>query len=364
MIYKDILNKIQDNILLKKNVVAIGIGKKWTNNINTNKDSILVFVSKKEHTKNLSQNDIIPQQIDGCLIDVVGKSGTFKTLNVQRIRPIKPGYSCGHLWTTAGTIGGFFEDRQGDIVALSNNHVLAASNAGIRGHLMLQPGIYDDRNWGNNRVGNLKFYRPLVGPTGISFDASKWKHIYGYNVEDSAIATINDLNLINYELPNIGYIKDFRYDINIDENVKKVGRTTQNTSGKVIAINAIVNVDFGNIVYNFREQIITTNMAQGGDSGSLLMDDDNNVVGLLFAGSNTMTIHNNIIHPKSTYGLKIINFNKKIKETKTFKVKVDGVIDNSFDLETINDALSFARESAMNDKIVEINLSYKAEPDN
>ena len=34
MIYKDILNKIQDNILLKKNVVVIGIGKKWTNNIN------------------------------------------------------------------------------------------------------------------------------------------------------------------------------------------------------------------------------------------------------------------------------------------------------------------------------------------
>lgn len=362
MAYDILLNQVQSDFLSKKNVVAVGLGKKWTNGIDSNKDALLVFVSKKESKDKLSVNDFIPSEIDGHLIDVVGKSGIFESLNIQRTRPISPGYSCGHLWTTAGTIGGFFEDRQGDIVALSNNHVLAASNLGIRGHVMLQPGVYDNKNWNNNIVGNLKFYRPLVGKNGVSFDAAKWHHIYGYNVEDSAIAVISNPEAISYELPNIGLINDFRYDVKINEIVKKVGRTTQNTTGQVIATNAIVNVQYNQNIYNFREQIITTNMAQGGDSGSLLIDKNNNVVGLLFAGSDTMTIHNNIIHPKSTYGLKIINVNN-IRETKNFNMKIDGVNNTSYDETMIMDAMDFARRSARNGKTVEINLSYTAEPE-
>jgi len=35
-------------------------------------------------------------------------------------------------------------------------------------------------------------------------------------------------------------------------------------------------------------------MADGGDSGSALLDMDKNLVGLLFAGSSYITVHNNI----------------------------------------------------------------------
>jgi hypothetical protein len=42
------------------------------------------------------------------------------------------------------------------------------------------------------------------------------------------------------------------------------------------------------------DQIVTSNISQGGDSGSLVLDENNNAVGLLFAGSDKATIFNRI----------------------------------------------------------------------
>ena len=44
----------------------------------------------------------------------------------------------------------------------------------------------------------------------------------------------------------------------------------------------------------FRNQILTTNISQGGDSGSLVLDMKKRAVGLLFAGSEAVTVLNPI----------------------------------------------------------------------
>jgi hypothetical protein len=44
-------------------------------------------------------------------------------------------------------------------------------------------------------------------------------------------------------------------------------------------------------------------MSEGGDSGSALLDTDNNLVGLLFAGSDTTTIFNRIQNVFSALGV-------------------------------------------------------------
>ncbi|MEW6230146.1 MAG: hypothetical protein AB1700_19020, partial [Bacillota bacterium] len=44
----------------------------------------------------------------------------------------------------------------------------------------------------------------------------------------------------------------------------------------------------------FRDQFLTGPMADGGDSGSLLVDGEMRAVGLLFAGSDKSTIYNRI----------------------------------------------------------------------
>ena len=77
--------------------------------------------------------------------------------------------------------------------------------------------------------------------------------------------------------------------------VKKTGRTTNFTTGRITAINATIDVNYGGgKVGRFVDQIVTTNMSAGGDSGSLVMTLDNIAVGLLFAGSSVAMIANQI----------------------------------------------------------------------
>src|SRR3546814_12448476 len=64
----------------------------------------------------------------------------------------------------------------------------------------------------------------------------------------------------------------------------KTGRTTNYTTGRITAVNATVDVNYGGCrVARFRDQIITTPMSAGGDSGSLVADRENFAVGLLYA---------------------------------------------------------------------------------
>ena len=363
MTYKALVDDIHKDILTKRNVVGVGVGKKWTNGINTGQDSLVVFVTNKTSKSSLSPKDLVPKTINGHTVDVIGKSGVFSMFGLsQKVRPLKPGYSCGHLWVTAGTIGGFFKDREGQIVMLSNNHVLAASNRGTRGHVALQPGVYDNQNWQNNIVGHLKYYRPLIGKNGRSFDAVKWTEIAGYNLEDCAIATVENPDLISLDYPVIGRPAGFKNDINIGSKVQKVGRTTEYTTGNVIATDAVVTVQYGTTNYLFKDQIVTSGMAQGGDSGSILFDMDKNMVGLLFAGSDTVTIFNKIAYPRASFGLELID-SKQIKETKNLTVTVDGVIQpNKYDENTISSAIEYAKSLSRNDKTVQISLNYKSEP--
>lgn len=363
MTYKALVDDVHSDILAKKNVVGVGVGKKWTNGVNTGQDSLVVFVTKKTQESILSPKDRIPKIINGHNVDVVGKSGTFSMLSYsQKVRPIKPGYSCGHLWVTAGTIGGFFKDRNGQVVMLSNNHVLAAINRGVKGHVALQPGVHDDKNWSNNVVGNLTYYRPLVGPKGLSFDAVKWAGIVGYNLEDSAIASIASPSSIDLSYPVIGNPAGFRDNINIGEVVQKVGRTSEYTTGNVVATDAVVTVNYGIANYLFKDQIVTSGMAQGGDSGSILFDMNRNMVGLLFAGSDAMTIFNKIAYPRATYGLEIIN-NNQIKETRSLILSVDGVVQSTaYNDSTLASAIEYAKNLSKSGKTVQINVSYKSEP--
>ena len=53
-------------------------------------------------------------------------------------------------------------------------------------------------------------------------------------------------------------------------------------------------VDYGGKVATYKNQLMVGALKQGGDSGSVVLDMNKRVVGLLFAGSNTTTIMNPI----------------------------------------------------------------------
>jgi len=81
--------------------------------------------------------------------------------------------------------------------------------------------------------------------------------------------------------------------------------STGYTEGTIQQIDATVQVSYGaNKVAVFTDQLIAGPMSQGGDSGSVVFNGQNNAVGLLFAGSSTTTVINRIQNVVSA--LKII----------------------------------------------------------
>jgi hypothetical protein len=227
----------------------------------------------------------------------------------RRIRPAEGGYSVGHIDITAGTIatsvydilpgGSTMPPAAGVGVPrryyiLSNNHVLANSNAALLGDPILQPGPFDGGTDPTDRIAALSRFVP------ITFDPPTPRAQHN-NLVDCAIAAA-EFHDIDREIYWIGYVRGWRQraGVTVGTVVQKTGRTTSYTLGRITAVNATVDVGYGGgRVARFRDQIITTNISAGGDSGSLVTTVDNVAVGLLFAGSATVTILNQIENVRS-----------------------------------------------------------------
>ncbi|MCH7825419.1 MAG: hypothetical protein IH849_11495 [Acidobacteria bacterium] len=216
-------------------------------------------------------------------------------------RPVPIGVSTGHPDITAGTIGARVTDGT-DVYALSNNHVYAnlnAANPGILdplgGDSVIQPGTFDDGSSPADDIGTLWDFGPIVfceAYPDCSVD----------NVIDAAIALSSTVALGN-ATPSDGYgtPKSTTILAAVNMRVMKYGRTTGQTKGRISAINATVNVGYGGgNVARFINQIVVGGggFSAGGDSGSLVVGqkngDERKPVGLLYAGSSSVTILNPI----------------------------------------------------------------------
>ncbi|ADC69463.1 conserved hypothetical protein [Methanocaldococcus sp. FS406-22] len=276
---EEIREEVDEEILEYPNVVGVATGYRVKAGKVVPELCIQVLVEKKISETQLSQYEIIPKEINGIRTDVIA-TGKIEALTYKgRYRPAFPGCSIGHYKITAGTFGCIVQDkRDHDFLILSNNHVLANTNNANIGDPILQPGRYD----GGGRmdiIARLKRFVPLVS---------------GYNLVDAAVAKPLDMKYIKADIAKIGIPTGVREAV-LGLQVQKTGRTTQHTTGRILSTNATVMVGYGpGVSYLFKNQIITTRMAAGGDSGSLLLDMSKRAVGLLFAGSPVITVHNNI----------------------------------------------------------------------
>jgi hypothetical protein len=199
-------------------------------------------------------------------------------------RPVPIGVSTGNIESvSSGTIG-CRVIAGGKTYALSNNHVYALLNTASIHSQVLQPGRYDDNeDYNKNVIGTLLAY------ASISFSDD--------NTMDAALAECSPDDL-GKGTPTDGYgipkIKPVKARVRMD--VMKYGRTTGQTTGMVQAINATVNVGYASGTARFVGQIVITGrgFSAAGDSGSLIVSDSREPVGLLFAGSELTTIANPI----------------------------------------------------------------------
>jgi len=232
----------------------------------------------------------IPQELDGVPVQVVvtGKIYALADPTAKFPRPVPIGVSTGHPDITAGTIGCRVTDAQGNVYALSNNHVYADENQASIGDAVIQPGAYDGGTASTDTIGTLFDFEPIVF------------HPRANNTIDAAIA-LSDIDHLDNATPSddgYGIPSSIPTNATLDLLVQKYGRTTGLTSGQVTGINATVRVGYSSGPARFVEQIIIEpgGFSAGGDSGSLIVTDDDNLnpVGLLFAGSSTITVANPI----------------------------------------------------------------------
>lgn len=314
----------EEKILNCNNVVGVALGNKIKNDVETDQPVISILVNQKMPRELLSDKDRVPSKIKGVATDVVevgdifaggalptlpGSEENNETLDTaapetlrRRVRPAMGGYSVGHYRITAGTLGTCcydlspFPSIPRKYYILSNNHVLANSNNARIGDPILQPGPYDGGTYPSDLIARLTRFVPI---RFISDSNTPCNYV------DAAIAE-GDFEDLNREIYWIGYVKRLYVAPKVGDIVQKTGRTTNFTTGKVTNINATVNVNYGGgNVARFCRQIITSDMSAGGDSGSLVTNLNEGAVGLLFAGSSTRTIVNNILYVQALLNIRI-----------------------------------------------------------
>jgi len=259
----------------------------------------------------------LPRALDGIPVapQVTGQFIAFSDPTTRQ-RPAPLGFSVGHPAITAGSIGARVVDGSGQVYVLSNNHVLANSNDASTGDPALQPGAFDGGTAPADSIGSLFAFKQ------IDFSG-------GPNTIDAAIALTNTSNLGNatptddgYGTPSAAIFGDANNDGVFDDksallglNVQKFGRTTKLTKGQITGINGTVEVCYEVFIIfclksaTFVDQLIIEpgSFSGGGDSGSLIVSDDENKnpVGLLFAGSSAQTIANRIDLVLNNFGVHV-----------------------------------------------------------
>lgn len=279
----------EDELLAKSNVVGVGIGEKIRGGFSQGRLCLKIYVQKKFIAKKLARKELIPQEIARIETDVeeVGKivAQVVRPRSPQgnsgRYRPAPGGVSIGHYRITAGTLGCLVKDKKsGKVFILSNNHVLSNSNKAKKGDSILQPGPYDGGKKPKDIIGYLENWIEI----GFGKEA---------NLIDSALARPKNVSDVKPEIMLIGSSQGVS-KAKLGMPIQKSGRTTGYTTGKVKDTSATVKVNYDDKTALFRNQILTTNMSQGGDSGSLVLDMKARAIGLLFAGSEQVTILNPI----------------------------------------------------------------------
>jgi hypothetical protein len=192
-----------------------------------------------------------------------------------------------------GTLGCFVKLSSNAVAILSNNHVVAGENGGVKGkdHI-LQPGAATFT--ASMHIATLTdFVRLNPSPAGASIVAGT----VVLNDVDAGVAAISDGTNYSqsYLSPRTATPPAGVGAAATGDKVHKVGRTTGLTFGTITQINVVV----GPIAYApgdcwFQNSFVIegddgTTLSDHGDSGSAIVRDDGMVVGLLYAGNGTQT---------------------------------------------------------------------------
>jgi hypothetical protein len=296
-------------------VIHVSVGLKEKGGALTDQLCIRVYVRRKRDRAEIAPDEVIPLEISGIATDVnlVGEFD-FQTDNT-RYRPIKGGIQISNRILVSAGAGGGTQIARGTLgclaidqtdnaaVLLSSSHVLMANGA-ASGDKVFQPGPV----W-------LPPVMPQPVPLRPTDDADKIAVIRRgvmTNKADAAIAAIdvsscchccgihfsNDINGLSAagQPPRNTIVGDERAVSGM--RVFKVGHATLRTEGTVVDDNyPDFSITEGATSHPFTGQIAVQNtdhtqpFSIHGDSGAVLINASNKIVGLIFAGGRNVAVH-------------------------------------------------------------------------
>ncbi|MFK8024900.1 MAG: hypothetical protein AB8G26_13150 [Ilumatobacter sp.] len=296
---RPVKRRVEDELLSKKNVHGVDIAEKITDGEATGELSIVVYVEEKGGR--LAAKDKVPEEIDGIKTDVQ-VAEVFRphpALLLQddveihpdevRYDTLQGGMSIGPCrsifkeppevdtagnYVFTGTLGCIVTDRtSGDPMMLTNFHVACVDDTWSVGDRISQPSLVDTGSCPTDDVGAIV------------------RAVLSSNV-DGAVLSI-DSRPTSCEILEIGDITGTATTTD-GAAVRKRGRTTGYTHGEVTSVDYTTAIDYGDGIgsVTFYDQIRiavdssqSTQFGNSGDSGSVVVDANDKVVGLYFAGT-------------------------------------------------------------------------------
>lgn len=290
---RPIKRMVEDEFLSRPGVIGVDIGEKVVAGRPTGQAAIIVFVRSKRH----SQRFAIPVQVAGVPTDVVedsfvlhravissdGVEGAERHQSLvggigvgpcRAIRFVPPDVESAGDYLVVGTLGALVVSRAParQLMGLTSFHVACVDDAWSVGDPMAHPSRVDGGHPLVDRIGTLS--RAALSGT-----------------VDGAALLLTPGRQVLPEVVGLGPVTGSG-TARVGALVRKRGRTTGVTEGVVASTDAVVSLDFGNGigVRTLRDQIRVEARPGGrlgdhGDSGAVLMDECNRVVGLYFAGN-------------------------------------------------------------------------------
>ncbi len=241
--------------------------------------------------------DDVPSNLEGVRVvrietdDFVARYDNGPGHRSQLSAPVPAGVSTSNDNGCFAGTRGFLAFKGGQVGYITNNHVAGAGGSNLCpgaasiGEPQYHLGTYDNNCSvsGVLQIGTLNSFIIFKGGPKNKVDAA---------FVASSTSLISDFIL------DIGSPTTTAVNPALGMTVRKSGRTTGLTSGSISTVNATVRVSYGAGcgTYTFTGQFVVSpgGFSAAGDSGSPVVDNSSNPVGLLFAGSSSSTICNPI----------------------------------------------------------------------
>ena len=298
---RPVKRRAENDLLALPGVVGVDIGEKITGGRRTGRLGIVVYVRHKYSAARLRRDQVVPAEIEGVVTDVVADDAVLHRALLARDAEFPPargaerhdhvlgGISIGPWrsvvlappdaprpgeYVIVGTLGALVTDRTGNgrIMALTTFHAACVDDAWAVGDEMVHPSRADGG----------------TGPADVF--GTLCRAALSGSVDGAAILLAPDL-FHRPSIVDIGLVTGSAVAAR-GTVVRKRGRTTGLTTGRIVSVDATVRLDYrdGLGIRTLRDQLRIEAVGGGpigdyGDSGSAFVDNDNRVVGLYVAGN-------------------------------------------------------------------------------